>query len=86
MFIRLCLAVVLFSGCRNDCQQVCQNMADVAEECPDIDKTFDQEEINQCMDTYRKKNLSAEQLDTCKEYGDTIEKEWDRDDIEVYLK
>ena len=84
MFVRLCLTALLLSGCRNDCQQVCQNMADVAKsEC---NQEFSQEEINQCMDTYRKKNLTAEQLDTCKEYGDTIAKEWECEDIEAYLK
>jgi hypothetical protein len=84
MFIRLSLAALFLSGCRNDCQQVCQNMADIAED--KCEKGFSQDELNQCMDTYRKKNLSAEQLDTCKEYGDTIEKEWDCEDIETYLK
>ena len=84
MFARLCLCVLLLSACRNDCQQVCQNMADVAEsEC---NKEFSQEEINGCMDNYRKKNLTAEQLDTCEEYGDTIAKEWDCEEIELYLK
>ena len=84
MFARLCFSLLLLSGCRNDCQQVCQNMADVAKsEC---NKEFSQEEINGCMDTYRKKNLTAEQLDTCEEYGDTIAKEWDCEEIELYLK
>ena len=84
MFARICFTAFLLSGCRNDCQQVCQNMADVASsEC---NQEFSQDQINQCMNTYRKKNLSAEQLDTCKAYGDNIAKEWDCDDIEVYMK
>ena len=84
MFARLCLSALLLSACRNDCQQVCQNMADVAKD--ECNKEFSQEEINGCMDTYRKKNLTAEQLDTCEEYGDTIAKEWDCEEIELYLK
>ncbi len=84
MFARLCLTVLLLSACRNECQQVCHNMADVAQS--KCNTEFSQDEINECMDAYRKKNLSAEQLDTCKEYGDTIEKEWDCEEIEMYVK
>ncbi len=84
MLSRICFTALLLTGCRNDCQQVCQNMADVAQS--DCNLEFSQDEINQCMDNYRKKNLSAEQLDTCKEHGDNIAKEWDCEDIEVYMK
>ncbi len=82
MIIRLSLLTLLL-GCRNECQQICTDMAKYAED--DCGETVDKEQINTCMADYRRRNLSAEQLDACAEYGDRIEEEWTCDDLAEYF-
>ena len=81
MILRLSLLVFLV-GCRNDCQQLCNTMADFAKECGE---TVDKKQINTCMTDNRKRNLTADQLDACDEYGDSVDEEWTCDDVEEYF-
>jgi hypothetical protein len=84
MTIRIILTMFLLTGCRNDCQQVCSDIADyAADECGE---EFSRAEISECMSAYKKKDLSDAQLDDCKEYGSRIEEEWTCEDIGEYFE
>ena len=84
MTFRIIITMLLLTGCRNDCQQICTDMADfAADECGE---EFSRTEVSECMSTYKKKNLSAAQLDDCKEYGSRLEEEWTCEDLEEYFE
>jgi hypothetical protein len=83
MLIRLLIPFALLSGCANECQQVCNEMADWAEnEC---DKEFSKEEINECYTNFANDEVSDAQLADCAEYKDRIDEEWTCEDISVYF-
>ena len=87
MTIRIIAAMLLLTGCRNDCQKICSSIAEYADE--ECSQQFSRAEVNECMATYRKRDLSAQKLDDCKEYGDRIEEqsEWlNCDTIDEYFE
>ena len=79
----LICGALLVSGCNNACQQVCVRMAAYADECgfkiPDA-------ELDACVDGNSSTSLAAEDLQTCRDFGDAemIRKQWDCDDLEAY--
>ncbi len=84
MFLRLTAALMLLTGCANDCQQVCNEMADWAEsEC---NREFTSEEVSSCISAYKNGEGSDAQLADCAEYKDRIDEEWTCEDIETYFE
>ncbi|MEC8192210.1 MAG: hypothetical protein VX944_01680 [Myxococcota bacterium] len=84
MFLRLTAALMLLTGCANDCQQVCNEMADWAEsEC---NREFTSEEVSSCISAYKNDEVSDAQLADCAEYKDRIDEEWTCEDIETYFE
>lgn len=75
--------LLVASGCRNDCQQLCQEMADFAEE--DCGKEFPKEEVNACMDAYHKRELEEGDEEVCADITPTLREEWTCDDINAYF-
>ena len=76
--------IALLAGCANECQELCNNMADWAEtEC---DKTFPKEQINDCLATYSNDNVSETQLADCGEYNERIDEEWTCDELDSYFE
>ncbi len=74
-------ATFLLTGCQNECQQVCLNMADYAES--PCKKTFPEAQIDACLEKYA--DATEKELATCSAYGSTIAEEWSCDDIEEYF-
>lgn len=69
------------TGCRNNCQTLCQEMADFAEE--DCGNTFDADQVRSCMDAY--KDVDDDQDTVCEEITPTLREEWTCDDIAEYF-
>ena len=74
-------AIVVLTGCQNECQQVCLDMADYAE--TDCDKTFKDAQVDACLEKYSE--ATDKELDTCATYGDRIAEEWTCGDIGEYF-
>jgi len=84
MLIRMLATLTLLSGCANECQQVCNEMADWADsECS---KEFSKDQINECYTKYSGDQVSDAQLADCAEYKDRIDEEWTCDDIADYFE
>ncbi len=77
----LIAAALLLTGCQNECQQICQNMADYAES--DCDKSFPEAQIDACLVKYA--DATEKELETCTSYGNTISEEWSCADIGEYF-
>lgn len=83
MLIRLFIILTFLTGCANECQQVCNEMADWAQtEC---NKEFSKEDLNECYTEYKNDQVSDAQLADCAEYKDRIDEEWTCEDIEAYF-
>jgi len=78
------LAVILgISGCRNDCQALCQEMADFSEE--ECNKEFPKEQVDACMETYHSREIEEEQEQICEDITPTLREEWTCDDVNDYF-
>jgi len=86
MFIPLIAAFSLLTGCANDCQQVCNEMADWASS--QCDKEFSDEQVSACYSAYANDKVSEAQLADCAENKDRIEDEegWTCEIIEAYFE
>ena len=83
MLMRLFITITLLTGCANECQQVCNEMADWAQtEC---NQEFSKEDLNECYAEYTNDQVSDAQLADCAEYKDRIDEEWECEDIEAYF-
>jgi hypothetical protein len=81
--MRLILGIcLLLSGCRNDCQQLCLEMAEYAEsEC---NKTFPDAQLKSCQEKYA--DASDQKLEACASYGPRLKDEWEGcDQINEYF-
>ena len=74
-------AIFLLTACKNDCQDVCMEMAAYAEECG---FTVSDDEIDACLG--EQKEASDASLDVCDEMGgaETIRDEWPCDEMALY--
>ena len=71
------------SGCRNSCQQLCQEMADFAdEECA---QEFPKEEVKACMNAFHNREITDEDKEVCDDITPTLREEWTCDDISDYF-
>ena len=78
------LAVIMgISGCRNNCQELCQEMADFAEE--ECDNAFPKDQVKDCMETYHSREIDEEQEETCADITPTLREEWTCDDVNDYF-
>lgn len=76
--------VAALSGCKNDCQQLCHEMADYAAE--DCGKEWSKDQLSTCMDDQKaavEANPSREQV--CADITPTLREEWSCDDIATYF-
>ena len=72
---------ILLAGCRNECQQLCLDMADYAES--DCKKPFPDNQVKACQDKYA--SAVEQTLDACETYRPTLKEEWTCDDIKQYF-
>ena len=86
MFLRLIAALTLLTSCANDCQQICNEMADWAEsECP-AEYHFSDDQVASCLSAYESGNVSDAQLADCAESKDRIDDEWKCKDLKTYFE
>ena len=71
------------TGCHNACQQICNDMAKVAEDCGFEVTAADKAE---CYDA-QAGDLSKNDRATCREFGgkETVAEEWDCDELAPYF-
>lgn len=74
-------AIIALTACKNDCQDVCVEMAAYAQECG---FTVSDEEMDACLDQQKEANDVS--LDVCDEMGgaQTIRDEWPCDEMGLY--
>ena len=75
----LCLVLSLF-GCRNDCQTLCYDLSDFAEECG---YEFTNEMMDECLQNQGEK--TSEEKGNCNEAKPLLEEEWTCEDIRIYF-
>jgi hypothetical protein len=80
----LLVPVVLLAGCRNSCQQLCEDMADYALESCDLQ--FSQDEIDSCIADHARSEIDKDAVDACSTAAPHLEEEWDCQDLKDYFK
>ena len=82
MIARAALALVLLSGCSNDCQLMCSSMADVARE--DCKISVSESQVTSCVSAFE--DSSDEQEDACETYANVKDEEgWTCEILERYF-
>ncbi|MEC7946980.1 MAG: hypothetical protein VX265_05385 [Myxococcota bacterium] len=76
------IAAVLLLGCKNDCQKLCDEMADYAEECG---LPVDREDIKECRAAQSNGNVEKEGREACESARPGLREEWTCDDLEDYF-
>ena len=71
------------TGCRNDCQQLCAEMADFAEE--QCGRTWATTDIRTCMQNNSNRATNDVRRDACADNIETLREEWTCDDIDKYF-
>jgi hypothetical protein len=75
------LAVLALAACKNDCQKICDEMADFAEECG---TPWEREDLKTCRADMANRNKSKEQRDACEDALPGLRDEWTCEDLEPY--
>lgn len=75
------IALLFGAGCRNSCQQLCQDIADYGESTCGLEFTSDQ--ISQCISDHNKED--AETRSACSDAAPSLEEEWTCEDIQEYF-
>ena len=78
----LLAAALLLSACKNECQQLCNDIADYAVDCG---FEFSKEEIKACEDANKGKELNDNTLAVCEETRPFLAEEWSCDEISEYF-
>ena len=67
-------------GCRNQCQKLCYEMQEFAEECG---YQFTDEMLKECLENQGDKEKENKQ--NCKDARPKLQEEWTCEDLEVYF-
>ncbi len=77
------LPVLLGSvACRNECQELCLDMADLADECG---QGWSEDAIDTCLETYASSNISKTEREICEEQRPYLQDEWNCDWLAEYF-
>ena len=79
----LLLALTLAAGCRNSCQQLCNDMANFAKD--NCGKEFSSDEVSQCISDHSKEDADAREACSTAAPGLDSTEEWNCDDIQEYF-
>ena len=72
------------AGCRNSCQDLCQEMADFAEE--ECGKEFPKDQVKECMETYHNREIDEGDEAVCEDILPTLREEWTCEEIKPYFE
>jgi hypothetical protein len=73
----------VLSGCKNDCQQLCQELAAYADE--ECGLTWTEEEIRECMANHKRSETTEQERLVCEANIDGLREEWTCDDLQDYF-
>lgn len=77
------LLLPLLGGCKNPCQDLCQEIADFSKrECG---LEFPEAELDQCIADHASSNLAEGEAKTCRDGKGAVDEEWDCDEIAAYF-
>lgn len=76
------VAVLALAACKNDCQKLCDEMADYAEECG---QEWDREAVKECRADQANRNVVKESRDACASALPSLREEWTCEDLEGYF-
>jgi hypothetical protein len=76
------LLLILATGCKNSCQQLCGDIRDYAKECG-FDFTGDQ--LQQCYQEHRRAELEEGEAASCRDIAPNVQEEWTCEDFEAYF-
>jgi hypothetical protein len=82
-WIALAFAAIL-AGCHNTCQDLCKEMATLAES-DTCQYTLSDGELRECIRNHTRDQLADGDLDVCEEFADTVQQEWTCDDLQPYF-
>jgi len=77
------LALFLFAGCRNDCQDLCIEIAQFSED--ECGLSFSRDGVDQCISDYNLRATDREFRAQCAE-SPSVADEWTCDEIDEYFK
>ncbi|HCH62990.1 MAG: hypothetical protein CL927_10160 [Deltaproteobacteria bacterium] len=77
------IVILSISGCRNNCQELCEEMAAFAEE--ECNNTFPEQQVDQCLADYDKEKIDEKQDAVCEDTLPTLREEWTCEEIEDYF-
>lgn len=78
----LLLSALVLAGCRNNCQQLCADMARFADDCG---YEWTKDDIKQCREDFAGKNVGKNTRQYCGTVSDALSEEWECEDLEVYF-
>ena len=76
------ITLLSMSACKNDCQKLCDEMADYAEECG---LTWGREDVKSCRSDQANANVTKEQRDACATALPGLREEWTCEDLDAYF-
>lgn len=78
------VALPFTAACRNSCQQLCLEMRDYAlDEC---NLQFTDDEVDTCIDEHKKKYVDRETRESCDVGLQTLQDDWDCEDLRDYFQ
>ncbi len=80
--VPLLAAALLLGGCKNECQQLCNDIADYAVECG---FEFSKEEIKACEDANKAQLRGDNALAVCEDTRPFLPEEWSCDEVSEYF-
>ena len=78
LFLSLALA-----GCKNECQQMCVDMAKYAKK--ECGLEFPKDQLKTCLQDYGGRNTTTAQRDYCSTVRPALQEEWACEDLEAYF-
>ncbi len=77
------LLLLLSVSCANDCQDLCQELAEYATEC---ELVVSDTELEECKTENQRRDLEDGEMELCEEFNDpeVIREEWTCSDLEEY--
>ena len=74
--------LILVVGCRNECQELCLDMAALADECG---QSWSEEQVDSCLEEYSTRNQEKTDLEVCEAERPYLQDEWNCDWLEEYF-
>lgn len=81
-FAAALLLTAFATGCRNSCQQLCEELEDYAGECG---YTVPEDATKTCIQDHARGDTTREERQVCTENGDSLRDEWSCEDAGRFM-